>query len=190
MNLFDFDVSRCLDTLRAGGIILYPTDTVWGIGCDATNESAVKKIYALKKRAEQKSMIILLADEQNIHQYAKAPSAEIKKIISESERPTTIIYPNAKHLAKNLVAEDHTIAIRIVKDAFCEVLINSFGKPVVSTSANISGNPAPQSFGSIETEIKNGVDHVVLYRREEESRSTPSRILKWTGDDGPVVIRD
>jgi L-threonylcarbamoyladenylate synthase len=190
VNLFKFDINRCVETLNNGGLILYPTDTIWGIGCDATNKNAVEKIYALKKRQEKKSMIILLADENNIAHYAKAPSQEIRKIINADGKPVTVIYPHAKNLAANLVGEDGTIAIRVVEEAFCKEMIESFGKPVVSTSANVSGEKPPDIFSAISDEIINGVDHVVLYRQDDKSPSSPSRIVKWGEDERLIIIRE
>jgi L-threonylcarbamoyladenylate synthase len=139
MSDYTNDIEKCLATLKSGGTILYPTDTIWGIGCDATNVAAVAKIYAIKKRDEKKSMIILLADENDIKNYAQEPDEKIKALFANTERPLTIIYPAAKNLAANLINEDGTIAIRVVKDAFCEYVIKAFGQPIVSTSANISG---------------------------------------------------
>ena len=148
---FQNDINECITVLQAGGIILYPTDTIWGLGCDATNSAAVAKIYALKKRAENKSMIVLLSEEEEIEKYCKEPSEAIKKIIKNEIRPLTIIYPNAKNLAKNLIGEDGTIAIRIANESFCASLINTFEKPIVSTSANISGEQSPKNFRDISS---------------------------------------
>ena len=161
------DIEKCLATLKKAGTILYPTDTIWGIGCDATNAKAVAKIYALKKRDEKKSMIILLKHEDDIKNYAKEPDEKIKTLIANTERPLTIIYPDAKNLASNLINEDGTIAIRVVKDAFCEYLIKALGNPIVSTSANISGEETARHFGEISTEIKTGIDYIVEQRQKE-----------------------
>lgn len=187
---FDNDIKNCLRVLNAGGIILYPTDTVWGLGCDATNETAVTKIFALKKRAETKSMIILLKDKNDIRTYSKIPSASIVEMMDNTERPLTIIYPAAKNIAPNLISEDGSIAIRIVKDEFCEALLESFGKPIVSTSANISGNVGATSFHTISDEIKNGAGYIVQHRQYENIIAKPSKILLWKNDEEIVVIRD
>lgn len=186
---FQEDIDRCLTVLRAGGIILYPTDTIWGIGCDATNEEAVQKIFSLKQRAESKSMIILVADKESISEYALPLPEKIRKIIAGYEVPVSVIYAGAKNLATNLIAADGSIAIRVIKDEFCNALISSFGKPIVSTSANISGRPFPANFKGIDAEIKNGVDHVVAHRQNEERPSAPGRIVKWTEAEGLTMIR-
>ena len=187
---FENDITNCIKVLKTGGIILYPTDTIWGLGCDATNKMAVAKIYSLKKRAENKSMIILLNNDQEIKNYCKAPSEAIKKILATETRPLTVIYPDAKNLATNLIAVDGTVAIRIVRDSFCETIINLFGKPIVSTSANFSGDESPKFFKEISPEIINGVDYVVNYRRDDNNEKKASKILLWKNDDGIVVIRE
>lgn len=187
---FDNDLTACAQILNEGGIILYPTDTIWGLGCDATNKTAVAKIFALKQREEKKSMIILLDNENNIGNYCKAPSQPIKNLLSETVSPLTVIYPQAKKLASNLINEDGTIAIRIVKDAFCKALLKSFGKPIVSTSANISGEASPGFFDEISVAIKNGADHIVQHRQKDKTIAKPSKIILWKSDDEIVVIRE
>ncbi len=183
------DIEKCLATLKKAGTILYPTDTIWGIGCDATNAKAVAKIYAIKKRDEKKSMIILLAHENDIKNYAKEPNEKIKALMVNTDRPLTIIYPAAKNLASNLINEEGTIAIRVVKDAFCEYVIKALGKPIVSTSANISGEETAKHFGEISTEIKTNVDYIVEQRQKERGNVAASKIVKWDGDN-IVVIRE
>ena len=187
---FDNDIKNCLKVLKTGGIILYPTDTIWGLGCDGTNKSAVSKIYALKQRAENKSMILLLANNEEIANYCKTPSAAIQNLLNKEENPLTIVYPNAKNIADNLISQDGTVAIRIVNDAFCEALINTFGKPIVSTSANIAGEASPTSYTSVKAKIKNGADYIVQYRRENDSFKKPSKILLWKSDVEILVIRE
>jgi L-threonylcarbamoyladenylate synthase len=189
MSDYTKDIEKCLATLKNGGTILYPTDTIWGIGCDATNAAAVAKIYAIKKRDEKKSMIILVAHENDIKNYVQEPDEKIKTLFANTERPLTIIYPAAKNLAANLINEDGTIAIRIVKDAFCEYVIKTFGKPIVSTSANISGEETAKHFGGISAEIKNNVDYIVEQRQKERGNAAASKIVKWDGDK-IVVIRE
>jgi len=184
------DIENCLRVLKDGGIILYPTDTIWGIGCDATNEAAVKKIYELKQRAESKSMIVLLADEKEIGHYAKSPSAEITMLLHESTAPLTIVFPRARDLAANLISADNSIALRIPHDDFCIGLLRIFKRPLVSTSANISGAASPRNFNDISFEIKKGVDYIVQHRQNDKSLSSPSRILKWTEDEKLIVIRE
>ncbi len=179
-NKVDFreDINKCIKVLRDGGIILYPTDTIWGIGCDATNEVAVAKIFALKKRNEEKSMIVLVANEWMLEQYVKEVPKAALDFIEYIEKPLTIIYPDAVNLPKNLINVDGTIGIRIIKDDFCVQLIRQFKKPIVSTSANISGQPAPSSFHKIEDAIQSGVDYVATHRQDEATNSTPSTIIK------------
>ena len=138
---FEKDIEKCLKVLKADGLILYPTDTVWGIGCDATNEKAVEKIYALKKRSDEKAMIVLVADERDIMQHVAAPDLSLFDYLDKATKPTTVVYDGALGFADNLVAKDGSIAIRICKDEFCRQLIKRFRKPIVSTSANISGMP-------------------------------------------------
>jgi len=172
--------------LRSGGLILYPTDTIWGIGCDATNEKAVEKIYQLKKRPGEKAMIVLMADKKEVSEYVDHPDKRIFEYLKKTSKPTTVIYQKAKKLAPNLIGDDGTIAIRICKDSFCNELIMKFGKPVVSTSANISGSPSPQSFKNVSELIKNGVDYTVTYRQEDEEKAQPSSIIKW--EDGKILV--
>jgi L-threonylcarbamoyladenylate synthase len=185
--LFDDDIKNCIAVLQKGGIILYPTDTVWGIGCDATNEKAVEKIYAVKKRNEEKSMIILVAEEKDILLYTDHPEPLIFDYIKGVHKPTTVIYESAKNLAKNLVNKDGSVGIRIVKDIFCRELIKQFGKPIVSTSSNISGYPPPVFFEDIDSQIKSGVDYIVQYRRDDLTPASPSTVIKL-GADGQVQI--
>lgn len=186
---FDDDIAQSVSALYAGKLILYPTDTVWGIGCDATNVQAVAKIFDLKKRQDEKSMIILLADENEISNYVTQADPKIVDYIKGIRKPTTIIYGGAKALAKNLVNIDGSIAIRIVKDIFCKKLIQSFGKPLVSTSANISGYPAASVFTDIDIVIKNGVDYIVQHRQDDTTAASPSAIVKWEADGSLTIIR-
>lgn len=188
MNI-ETDIEETLTVLRTGGIILYPTDTVWGLGCDATNAAAVAKIYALKKRSDEKSMIVLLADEHDIPKYVKQPDPKIFDYIKGIHKPTTFIYEGGINLAKNMMQGDGTIGIRITNDLFCKKLINRFGKPVVSTSANISGYPAPALFEDIDVEIKNGVDYIVQHRQDDINAASPSAIVKLNADGSLTIIR-
>lgn len=189
MMPFKNDLEQCLTVLENGGIILYPTDTVWGIGCDATNEIAVAKIYALKNRIESKSMIILLAEESEILQYTSPQTNQIFDYLKGIHKPVTVIYPNAKNLAKNIVNSDGTVGIRIAKDDFCKELINSFGKPIVSTSANVSGYPTPGLFCDIDVLIKSGVDYIVHYRQNDDEPKSPSTIIKINEVGNIEIIR-
>lgn len=188
-NAFEQDVIKSLEVLRKGGVILYPTDTIWGLGCDATNQDAISKIYKIKQREESKSMIILVAEENDILKYVAAPDFEVFDFITAQEKPTTVIYENAVSLPDNLIQEDGSIAIRIVRDEFCRHLIKRLGKPLVSTSANISGDPSPASFKDISKKIKNSVDYIVGWRQEDANPSQPSQILKWNSDGTVSYIR-
>lgn len=185
---FNNDIESCLEVLNKGGLILYPTDTIWGIGCDATNPSAVEKIYRVKKRPDEKAMIVLVADEKDILRYVAAPDLAVFDYIKASPRPTTVIYEGAIGLAGNLIASDGSIAIRICQELFCRHLIKRFRKPLVSTSSNISGAKPPSTFAGISEEIKQQVDYVVSYRQSDETIATPSTIIKWSGGS-PIVIR-
>ncbi len=185
--MFENDIKACLEVLDAGGLILYPTDTVWGIGCDATNENAVNRIYKLKNRNEQKSMIILLAEEEDILQYTGQQELTVFDYIKGIDKPTTVIYEHAKNLAKNVIAEDGSVGMRIVKDKFCKKLISAFGKPLVSTSSNISGYPAPLLFCDIDIKIKQGVDYVVQYRQDDDAPAAPSTVIRFN-ENGKIVI--
>jgi L-threonylcarbamoyladenylate synthase len=189
MSNFDNDIQASVTKLNNGKLILYPTDTIWGIGCDATNGDAVKKIYALKNREEKKSLIILVANENMIGQYVSKPSTKLLSYISSSKKPTTAIFKNAIHLPPQLVNEDGSIAIRIPKDEFCLRLIEKFGKPLVSTSANISGEKFPQNFNDVSEKIKNGVDYIVQHRQNDYSKNAPSSIIKINDQDEIEIIR-
>ena len=183
------EVNQCFEILSKGGLILYPTDTVWGIGCDATNEEAVKKVYALKKRSNSKTMICLVANDFMLEQHVNKVPELAYDIIDLSTKPTTIVYESPKGIAKNLIAQDNTLAIRVATDQFCQFLIKKFKKPIVSTSANIAGQPTPNSFKEIHDGILKGVDYVVNLDRDK-IKSTPSSII-LLGNDGTVkVIRE
>ena len=183
---FEKDIEKCLDTLKAGGLILYPTDTVWGIGCDATNEKAIEKIYKLKKRSDEKAMIVLVAAVKDILQHVASPDLSLFDYLDKSAKPTTVVYEGALGFAHNLVAKDGSIAIRICKDEFCRHLIKRFRKPIVSTSANISGKPTPEFFKEISEEIKSGVDYIVQHKQQDETSAQPSSLIKW--NNGNVTI--
>jgi L-threonylcarbamoyladenylate synthase len=186
---FENDIKSCISRLKSGGIILYPTDTVWGLGCDATNEEAVAKIFSIKKRIESKSMIMLVSSINEIQQYCNSTIQETESIIKDNTKPTTIIYQGAKKIARNLINQDGTIAIRIVKDEFCRQLIVEYGKPIVSTSSNISGRATPLNFKEIEEEIKKSVDYIVEYRQTDTKKNIPSAIIKINKDGTKEIIR-
>ncbi len=188
MKPYQKDIDKAVEVLRKGGVILYPTDTIWGLGCDATNPQAVEKIYKIKQRSNSKSMLILLDSMNKLMDYAYVPSMAWE-LIKVSNHPLTIIYPEAKNLASNLIAEDGTIGIRIVRDDFCRDLIRAFGKPIVSTSANISGKPAPANFKEISPEIKKQVDYIVNWRQNDTRRARPSSIIKLEKNNEVIIIR-
>jgi len=181
------DIDKCLEVLQSGGIILYPTDTVWGLGCDATNAAAVEKIFAVKQRPEAKSLIVLLADERDVLQYVAAPDLSVFDYLDAAPKPTTVIYDSIIGLAENLLAADGSAGIRIVKEPFCKHLIKRFRKPIVSTSANISGQPTPGSFQDISSSVKEAVDYVVQYRQQDTTPATPSAVVKWNGGVVQVI---
>lgn len=180
------EITKAIAILQNGGLILYPTDTVWGIGCDATNEEAVGKVYALKQRDDSKALICLVANDAMLERHvAKVPEVAYD-IIDLSTKPTTIVYDNPKGLAKNLIPKDNTLAIRVASDKFCQYLINKFKKPIVSTSANIAGQPSPKQYSEIDDTILNGVDYVVNLHQDQIA-SAPSAIIKL-GNDGTVKV--
>jgi L-threonylcarbamoyladenylate synthase len=183
------EINISVDFLRKGKVILYPTDTIWGIGCDATRQKPVDRIYRLKQRFESKSMIILLDQAEKLATYVKKVPPIAFDLIERYLEPLTIIYPNARNVAKNVVAEDGTVAIRIVRNEFCRKMISLFGKPVVSTSANLSGQPSPLAFSKIPAEIKKGVDHVVDYNRDIIVGTKPSTIIRLYENGEFEVIR-
>lgn len=188
------DLQEALRVLREGGIIVYPTDTVWGIGCDATNADAVKRIYALKQREDSKSMLVLLDSPAKLDYYVDVPeAAEMLLETTNSQqpeiKPLTIIYPGARHLAPNLIAEDGSIGIRITNEPFSKALCAQLKHPVVSTSANISGQPAAHFFAQIDPAILNGADYCCRFRRDDETPHEPSTIIKINADGSFKIIR-
>ena len=193
------DLRQALEVLRQGGIIVYPTDTVWGIGCDATNAEAVKKIFALKQREDSKSMLVLLDSAAKLDYYVDVPETaetllniqdEDEETEADEAKPLTLIYPNAKHLAHNLIAEDGSIGIRITHEVFSKALCAQLRHPLVSTSANISGRPTAHFFHEIEKEILDGADYVCQFRREDETPYEPSSIIKLNADGTFMIIRE
>ncbi|MFK7032174.1 L-threonylcarbamoyladenylate synthase [Flavobacterium oreochromis] len=182
------EVHNAFEVIKNGGIILYPTDTVWGIGCDATNPEAIKKIYALKQREESKSMIVLVNGDRMIHNIFNNIPEVAWQIMDLSEKPTTLVLDNPRNIAPNIIAEDKTLAMRVVKEAFCFKLMERMKKPLVSTSANISNHPTPFSFKEINLEIIKGVDYVVNLQHEKICNK-PSTIIKITNDSQVKIIR-
>lgn len=183
------EIKNATEVLKNGGLILYPTDTIWGIGCDATNEIAIERIFKLKGRDSKKSLIVLLDNDNKLQSYVSDIPDLAYDLIEFAEQPLTIVYSKAKNLAKNVVHEDGTIGIRIVKHPFCEQLIQRFKKPVVSTSANLSGEPSPSNFSEIASEIISGVDYVVNLEQVSFEQKRPSTIMKLDPDGTFKFIR-
>ena len=190
MKHFLKQVQAAEDELLVGNVILYPTDTVWGIGCDAENAEAVKKIFKIKEREESKSMIVLMSDVEMLRRYVRDVPENFEKLVDSQERPTTFVLSGAQNLPKELIAEDGSIGMRIAKDEFCHRLMQQIGRPLVSTSANVSGEPAPKSFQEVSDTIKERVDFVVQWRQEEEVETRPSRIIKIDESGRQSVIRE
>lgn len=183
------EICNSINVLTKGGIILYPTDTVWGIGCDATNQKAVDRIYKLKKRSAAMPMIVLVNDSDMLKEYVKNIPEIAWDLINNIENPTTIIYPEAKNLAKNIIGFDNSIAIRIVKDEFCNQMITLFGKPIVSTSANFSGDTTPLMFSNISERIIQSVDYIVNLDHSKIKQLKPSTIIKLHDNGEYEVVR-
>ena len=181
------EIKKACEVLQAGGLILYPTDTIWGIGCDATNEEAVRKVYELKKRMDNKAVLVLTDSTAKLNMYVSDIPDIAWDLIEVADKPLTIIYAHAKNLAPNLLGEDGSVGIRITKEDFSRKLCERFRKPLVSTSANISGESAPKNFQEISDVIKNGVDYIVKYRQDDMSQAKPSNIIKL-GDGGVIQI--
>jgi len=189
-QLFDIELNKAQQVLSKGGIILYPTDTIWGLGCDATKAKAVEKIYALKNRQETKSMIILLADFDQLQNYVHKVPPIAADLIQSIDKPLTIIYNGARNLAHNLISKDGTIAIRIVKHHFCRALIRKLGKPLVSTSANLSGAQSPLFFTHIQDDIKKNVDYIVNLDQNIKVANKASTIIKLELSGKYTIIRE
>lgn len=181
------DIKTAIDVLNKGGIILYPTDTIWGIGCDATNPEAIEKVYEIKKRTPEKSMLILVDYPARVERYVDDMPDVAWDLIEVTDKPLTIIYSNAVNLPDNLIADDGTIGIRVTHDNFCRQLITRFKRPIVSTSANFTSQPHPGNFDEIDPEIIKSVDYVVKWRQDEKMKASPSGIIKL-GPLGEVEI--
>ena len=181
------DLKKAVEVLRQGGVILYPTDTIWGLGCDATNPDAVQKIFGIKQREDSKSMLVLIENQNMLNSFVREVPEVAWQLIEVADKPLTIIYPGAKNLAHNLIASDGSIGIRVTSELFTEHLIQRFRRPIVSTSANLAGKPAPQNFDEISDEILSAADYVVQYRQDEKIRTSPSSIIKL-GTGGQIEI--
>ena len=182
-------LKKAVEVLRQGGVILYPTDTIWGLGCDATNATAVQRIYDIKQRTNSKAMLVLIDSSAKLQGYVREVPDIAWDLIDLSEKPLTIIYSGAKNLAENLVAEDGSIGIRITRETFSKRLCEQFRKPIVSTSANISNTTAPKSFSEIDENIKKNVDYIVDYRQNEKIKATASSIIKLEVNGQITIIR-
>lgn len=185
----DAEIVQCLKTLSAGGLILYPTDTVWGIGCDATNAEAVKRVYQLKRRDDNKALIVLIDSADHLDHYVIDVPIIARELIDVAVKPLTIIYEGAYNLAPNLMGEGESVGIRIPNDEFCHRLCERYGKPIVSTSANVSGQPTATTFAAIDESIVQGVDYAVNYRRDEATPRQPSNIIMLHRDGTFKIIR-
>lgn len=181
------DIKKACQVMKEGGVILYPTDTVWGIGCDATNEDAVRRVYEIKHRQDSKAMLVLVDSSVKVDFYVRDVPDVAWDLIDLADKPLTVIYSGARNLAANLLAEDGSVGIRVTGEEFSKRLCQQFRKAVVSTSANISGQPSPRNFGEISEEIKSAVDYIVGYRQEETSNPKPSSIIKL-GKGGVIKI--
>ena len=184
------EIKKACEVLQKGGVFLYPTDTVWGIGCDATNEEAVRRVYEIKKRADSKAMLVLVDSPVKVDFYVKDVPVVAWDLIEMATRPLTIIYDGARNLAPNLIAEDGSVGIRVTNEEFSRQLCFRFRKAIVSTSANISGEPAAAVFSEISEEILNAVDYVVDYRREETGHPKPSSIIRLGAGGVVKIIRE
>lgn len=180
-------IKRALEVLNKGGLIVYPTDTIWGIGCDATNQEAVRRIYELKRRQDSKAMLVLIDSAAKLNAYVAEVPDVAWDLVELSEKPLTIIYPSVRNLAPNLMAGDGSIGIRITREIFSKTLCERFKRPIVSTSANVSGEHAPACFGDIAQQIREGVDYVVEFRQDERKPASPSSIIRL-GARGEVQI--
>jgi L-threonylcarbamoyladenylate synthase len=187
--IYENDIQESVKTFAQHGVILYPTDTIWGLGCLADDEIAIEKIYNIKQRPAEKSFILLMTDAKQLSKYIANPLPDLQTVIESFKEPTTIIYDNAINLPSSLIATDGSIAVRITNDPFCRSLIKRTKKPIVSTSANLSGAVSPSIYASVASEIKNQVDYIVLHRQDDETISTPSSILKLTPSGNFLKIR-
>ena len=187
MSDFANDVERCLTILQQGGLILYPTDTIWGLGCDATNSEAVKKLISLKGKPSHKGLIVILAAERDVLQYVASPDLEVFDYLAITKKPTTIVYENGLNVTDDVLNEDGSIAIRLVSEDFCRHLLKRFKRPIVSTSANLHGQPSPQNFESISPVLKNSVDYIVNFRQKDISVNGSSSIVRWTNGKYEVI---
>lgn len=187
---YEEDLNKAVEVLKNGGVILYPTDTIWGIGCDATNPEAVKKVYEIKHRADSKALLVLVDNEAKVQQYVRKVPRQAWDLMELTTTPLTIIYENAINLAPDLLAEDGSVGIRVTNEDFSRDLCYRFRKAITSTSANVSGQPSPATFKEVSNEIKDAVDYVVKYRQSDKLRPKPSSIIKIWADSTVKIIRE
>jgi len=188
-NEFGTDLAAALKVLRSGGVILYPTDTVWGLGCDATNAKAVSRVYEIKQRAENKSLIILVNSVAMLERYVENPPEVAIEMAELSEKPLTVVYDRGRSLAEGVASSDGSVGVRVCTEPFCDALIDALRKPLVSTSANISGSNSPAIFDEISEEVKAAVDYVCLWRQDDRSRARPSSVIKVSGNGIVKILR-
>jgi len=183
------DIKNALKVLRDGGVILYPTDTIWGLGCDATRAEAVRRIYDIKKRADSKSLIVLVNSVTMLSRYVDNPPDIALELAEMAEKPLTVVYDRGRGLAEGVTSDDGSVGVRICSDPFCDELLNAFRKPLVSTSANISGSEAPAVFDEISEEIKAAVDYVCLWRQDDRRRAAASSVIKISSNGVIKILR-
>ena len=189
MTQINDDIRKACEVMDQGGVILYPTDTIWGIGCDATNEEAVRRVFDIKRRADSKAMLVLVDTPVKLNYYVKDVPEVAWDLVEMTDKPMTIIYEGARNLAPNLLAEDGSVGIRVTSEAFSKQLCQRFRKPIVSTSANVSGETSPASFQEISEEIKQAVDYIVASRQDEVAKAKPSSIVKLSAKGEFKIIR-
>jgi len=189
-DLFDPWVSKCCEILENEGTILYPTDTIWGIGCDATNAVALERIFSLKNRPRDKPFVLLAKDTNMIENYVKEVHPKIDQILRFNKRPMSVVYPDAKNLPSIAIHSSGSIAFRIPHDAFCQALLTKFGKPIAATSANMAGKPFPQNYGEISSKVLTNVDYIVPYRQVEKDNGTPSVMVTLSEKEELIFLRD
>jgi len=189
MSAYETDIKNCMNYMQQHGVILYPTDTIWGLGCDAMDVKAIRKIYDIKKRDEYKNFVLLMTDVKQLNQYIASPLPDLQSVLDQFEQPTTIIYPDCINLSEEVMGPNQTIAVRITKDPFCRSLIKRLKRPIVSTSANLSGQQSPLFFDLISAEIKAGVDYIVTWRQDDDIPCQASTILKLNKEGSFDKIR-
>lgn len=183
------DISKAVSVMKRGGVILYPTDTVWGIGCDATSSDAIRRVYEIKRRSDSKALISLVSDIDMLERFVGNVPLSVADFLEKSDRPTTVVYPSCRLLAPELLADDGSAGIRVTSEIYSRGLCQELGVPVVSTSANISGEPAPALFSEISDEIISAVDYVADFRRDDSTVSAPSRVVKLNSDGSFIILR-